>query len=133
MTVTTRPNLTYSNIAIARTPWHPRTTDESIEPRLLDSSLAKTRKTTEVAKSGFFATSVGFSIFRPFRLVSEEAERIRGEEGTGVVLLEVEPPDAVVPAKGYRTPVEGHSNQTVVSSLTCITISRELSDVPKPH
>src|SRR5689334_3577072 len=38
--------------------------------------------------------------------VGEEAERIGGEERPGVVLLEVEPPDAVVPAEGDGPPIE---------------------------
>ena len=37
--------------------------------------------------------------------ISEEAERVGGEERPGVVLLEVEPPDSVVPAEGNGPPV----------------------------
>src|SRR5437870_4746982 len=40
--------------------------------------------------------------------VGEQAEGVRGEERAGVVLAEVEPPEAVIPAEGHGAPVERH-------------------------
>src|ERR1700733_2127826 len=62
--------------------------------------------------AGMIPTALFWSAYR-FRpgqisLVCVDAERVRGEERPGVVLLEVEPPDAVAPAKRAPPPVEGN-------------------------
>src|SRR5262249_28457518 len=40
--------------------------------------------------------------------VGEQSEQVRRDERTRVVLLEVEPPDAVAQTQGHGPPIEGH-------------------------
>src|SRR5215472_15152557 len=55
------------------------------------------------------ADAIALIMLRPaLESIGKKPKRVRGEERTRVVPLEVQPPDAVVPSESDRAPVERH-------------------------